>query len=115
MKRHIAMLWAEALESGMYPQGKGVLDNVYSGYCCLGVLCDLAAQHGQVVAENQDPRGAPRIIGKFLDDQPRVMEWAGAKSSEGYIDSYHSLAGFNDSGAPFTTIAKIIRKHWREL
>lgn len=33
-------LWCEALESGRYPQGGGVLRNRV-GYCCLGVACDV--------------------------------------------------------------------------
>lgn len=33
-------LWCEALESGRYHQGGGVLRN-RTGYCCLGVACDV--------------------------------------------------------------------------
>lgn len=33
--------WIEALLSGDYKQGKGVLRNNRDEYCCLGVLCDI--------------------------------------------------------------------------
>lgn len=34
-----------ALRSGQYPQGKSRLRNAH-GYCCLGVLTDVAIKHG---------------------------------------------------------------------
>ena len=33
--------WIEALESGKYPKTQGMLRND-DGYCCLGVVCDVA-------------------------------------------------------------------------
>ncbi len=33
--------WLEALESGNYKQGQGVLRSSTDEYCCLGVLCEL--------------------------------------------------------------------------
>lgn len=34
--------WLEALRSGNYKQGRGVLRNKEDEFCCLGVLCDVA-------------------------------------------------------------------------
>lgn len=34
--------WAEALESGKYPQGKLRLKNNRGEFCCLGVACDIS-------------------------------------------------------------------------
>jgi hypothetical protein len=50
MNEQVKTEWLEALESGEYPQGKLQLrqkreDDTYE-YCCLGVLCDIAAKHG---------------------------------------------------------------------
>ena len=33
--------WLEALRSGSYQQGTGVLRDAENSFCCLGVLCDL--------------------------------------------------------------------------
>lgn len=37
----LVVAWIEALESGKYPQAHRYL-HTRSGYCCLGVLCDVA-------------------------------------------------------------------------
>lgn len=47
MKAEIAEKWINALESGEYKQTKGKLQD-QNGYCCLGVLCDLAIQEGVI-------------------------------------------------------------------
>jgi len=46
MKESDVKKWVEALRSGEYEQGKGILcmDDEISGdwkYCCLGVACDI--------------------------------------------------------------------------
>lgn len=41
----IKQLWLDALESGEYTQTKGKL-HTDAGYCCLGVLCDVAVKAG---------------------------------------------------------------------
>lgn len=43
-----------ALRSGKYPQGTGMLKQVTSdgtvlGYCCMGVMCEVAMEHGVVI------------------------------------------------------------------
>lgn len=43
-----------ALRSGKYPQGRGALkqltiDGTVLGYCCLGVMCEVAAEHGVAI------------------------------------------------------------------
>lgn len=37
--------WVAALRSGAYPQTPGCLQDP-TGFCCLGVACDIAAKHG---------------------------------------------------------------------
>lgn len=37
-------LWLKALRSGEYEQGKDSLKDETGGYCCLGLLCHLAAE-----------------------------------------------------------------------
>lgn len=49
MRAEIKELWLEALRSGRYEQGNGVLfDATHNQFCCLGVLCDLAATAGVI-------------------------------------------------------------------
>ena len=43
MNPEVKQKWIDALRSGKYEQGSEKLRSV-SGYCCLGVLCDLYAQ-----------------------------------------------------------------------
>lgn len=58
MDRNRKAQWVAALRSGEYPQGYGALWN-NKGYCCLGVLTDLAVKAGigtWIVPPN-DPKG----------------------------------------------------------
>ena len=43
--KEVLELWVKALESGEYKQGHQLL-NKDNEFCCLGVLCDLAAKDG---------------------------------------------------------------------
>lgn len=47
-------LWVAALRSGKYPQGRGTLkqittDGTVLGYCCMGVMCEVAIEHGVAI------------------------------------------------------------------
>lgn len=44
-RKQVFKLWVKALRSGEYKQSEGSLKNK-DGFCCLGVLCDLAAKDG---------------------------------------------------------------------
>lgn len=46
MDPNVKRLWIEALRSGKYRQGRGSLHSINEEYCCLGVLCALAEEHG---------------------------------------------------------------------
>ena len=67
MKPEIKAKWLEALRGGGYKQGIGHL-NGEKGFCCLGVLTDLAVKEG--VGEWAPPEGAP--IRTFV---PASGEW----------------------------------------
>jgi hypothetical protein len=116
MKKKIADLWCDALESGMYPQGKNCLESS-QGYCCLGVLCVLAAEHGVNVKTDlyESNTVSKRISGETLDSQPNVMQWAGLHTDDGKLSDCMTLASINDEGFTFHQIAVTIRKHWRTL
>jgi hypothetical protein len=51
MKAELKQKWVEALRSGKYQQGTGVLRTTDNEYCCLGVLCDLVDRSAWGVAE----------------------------------------------------------------
>lgn len=104
----IKQRWIEALRSGDYAQGRQLLrDNVegVDRYCCLGVLCDLAAQDG---------RGTWTGTGIFVDDlgnaavsmpTGQITEWAGVDGNA------HQLANMNDEGGSFEKIANWIEMY----
>jgi hypothetical protein len=46
MDQAIKRRWVTALRSGEYKQGRGALRSKDDRFCCLDVLCDLAAQDG---------------------------------------------------------------------
>jgi hypothetical protein len=78
MKKKIAKLWIKALKSGKYQQAQNTLKSD-TGFCCLGVLCDL---HRKVTKKRGfDENGA------YLDSTAilpqRVATWAGLSSCVG--------------------------------
>ena len=118
MKKSIAMKWADALESGEYEQTQGALREGDS-FCCLGVLCNLHAQAKPKIAANEHK--TKYYMGHEGELPPEVMAWAGVKSDEGdfYVkgsDEPQSLINMNDTERlTFPKIAKVIRKHYKEL
>lgn len=125
MNARVKELWTKALRSGKYPQDRGYL-RTKQGYCCLGVLCDLAVIEG-VIPQPQDTDPDDNEMGWYyygtsaLDDvlPQEVAEWAGLKNP-GYPednplvtvnDSVTSLAELNDDGYTFARIADIIEEN----
>lgn len=117
MKRSIARKWAKALESGEYKQTKGALRKG-DGACCLGVLCNLHAIEHPDFAATQKKK-------TFYAEEDAISPnvvclWAGLNNGNPLVDEGKygcgSLAELNDKGnLTFPEIAKIIRKHWKEL
>jgi hypothetical protein len=103
--------WLEALESGEYKQGDGILAKKQGNateFCCLGVACVV------------DGRSEKRLY--KLATLPETMT---KKLGINYVGSfenptlyrgkyYYSLAQANDLGVSFKAIAKIIRKNLAE-
>lgn len=105
MKRAERDAWVAALRSGEYKQTKGHL-KCDSGYCCLGVLCDL---------EGVDwvPRMGHPSQFHFLEKTSCYevpISWYGTISNEkasryGIIDFVSELIAMNDTGKSFAEIA----------
>lgn len=121
MKRSIARKWAKALESGDYKQGRTQLRQGNS-FCCIGVLCNLHAGEHPEIAATQKRKSEYLGVGDYAPNE--VLKWSGMATPYGlvgaYVDTvfgrYNSLAQLNDNGfLTFPEIAKVIRKHWKEL
>lgn len=136
MNPEIKRRWVEALKSGEYAQGTDYLRKTdYDGvtrYCCLGVLCDLAAQDG--IGTWCPTEGHISAFRTALDKSVMVLpvgvtEWADIPRSpfltftneevEKYLRiatcsfgdlSETSAVTANDGGTPFTVIADAIER-----
>lgn len=128
MKPKIKRQWVDALRSGEYEQGaRGTLKSE-SGYCCLGVLCDLAVKSGEIddlIWRKGNP-GSPDglwAIEKINDSStlvpiPAVVEWAGMDDENPVVKfgtARLSVAELNDGldhagidRQPFSVLADII-------
>lgn len=128
--KQVIKSWVEALESGKYKQTAGALHRVEPsddspvGYCCLGVLCDLAAKKGVVTTSIQgDFMGYESLLDPFPVTAVlpyAVVNWAGLDSpnpkvttnNPSGIDGISHLATLNDYGLSFRKIAALIREEY---
>lgn len=118
MDEAIKAQWTAALRSGDYPQGKNRLRSK-EGFCCLGVLCDLAVKAGVVKVDHRKYHpGLPDspeywLFGDKLEEAtlPReVRDWAGLPRNPDveFAGREQPIAGVNDEGVRFATIADLI-------
>lgn len=120
MKHEIAERWVAALRSGQYKQTKSVLYDG-AGFCCLGVLCELAVSAG--IAELvRGPEGEWEgyeyrygVLGDLdFETLPEVVRtWAGIASNDGVFgdSDFDNLTHLNDSqGYDFNQIADVIER-----
>lgn len=124
MKAEIRDMWADALESDEYTQGRNHLTTVSAdgteAHCCLGVLCVLAVKAGVI------PEGVIRQNGISGDRKAygfenaegllptEVIEWAEADGKYTVSFEYgvyrQNADTLNDiQGLSFKEIAKLIR------
>jgi hypothetical protein len=74
MRPEIRARWTAALRSGEYEQGRQCLRSD-DEFCCLGVLCDLAAKDGVITPVEQTDTW---IYDGYTDFLPEaVRDWAG--------------------------------------
>jgi len=106
MKQEIQERWSAALRSDAYEQARGTLhrtridlgidgDNNTVGWCCLGVMCDLAYRDKVVTRKTQEYDDESfDMYGEDNDSAylPReVSKWAGIDSREVYFDVTHLI------------------------
>lgn len=112
MNEDIKRQWISALRSGEYEQGRGFL-NRGGKYCCLGVLCDLAAGDGIIPepVEYHEGSSAMTYDGEARVLPASVMLWAGMLTAYGNLKGQIlTLSEMNDFGMSFARIADIIEE-----
>jgi hypothetical protein len=130
MNQEAKQQWVTELRSGNYQQTNGYLrrNGEHEGYCCLGVLCELAVQANVIPVAELDTvlvrDGNVYNYGRTDDDPgsvaylPRqVRVWAELGQDDPLIQlpeairdggDKESLAGLNDSGFTFDQIADMV-------
>lgn len=106
MKKEVVQKWVEALESGEYAQGTGHL-NKNNTFCCLGVLCEIAAKGGVVLRLEE-----PSTIGAYCYGSSRstaflpteVRMWLGVELGDPKVQ-----------GVCCTTLNDVQRKTFPEI
>jgi hypothetical protein len=129
VNREVGQLWVDALRSGRYRQGRHFLGSP-AGFCCLGVLCELARAAGVIpghtVVRRVDFDGS-EIDAYSYDGNDQylpesVKEWAeldhqspavtmGDRTGLDDEMGLTSLALLNDAGETFESIADVIEQH----
>lgn len=133
MRSDIKKRWVEALRSGEYTQTGGSLHRISpinrldgkeiypAGYCCLGVLCELAKQDGVIASEAETGQAARERYDEQATYLPKaVADWAeignlGRLNTLDGVDVYlpsqdELLSSLNDAGVSFKTIAGLIER-----
>jgi len=114
-------IWHDDLLSGRFDQTTGYLSDTW-GYCCLGVACESAREHGvPLVVDQTGARGEIRTYDSVEGTLPRaVAEWLGLDTDPSLV-IHHDDAGVeyltctqanDDEGLSFAEIARLIRRTW---
>ena len=118
MHKDIANKWTAALRSGQYTQATEYLQKS-SGFCCLGVLCDLHRE--QVGGEwAWGPGGGMSYQPGDSDDFDNsllpvpVRDWAGLRGVNPEAGGV-CLSALNDDGQTFAQLADFIDTYWEHL
>jgi hypothetical protein len=123
MNPQVKAQWLTALRSGEYEQAKGALHRLtassdedgeerVAGWCCYGVLCDVAAKNGvQVIRKSDSDREFEYFDGDMSWLPTKVYDWAGLDDRDPVVDG-KSLAYRNDfRGMSLAEIADLIEEH----
>lgn len=123
MNESVKTKWVQALRNGGYNQTRGYLANE-DGYCCLGVLCEVAIKEGlEIEVEEDDSDGRVYYSGEESQLPVEVADWAEISrlgereysNPDSNLDDFDSLASVNDyQPSPFTFwhIAHIIEQEF---
>lgn len=125
MKQEVKDEWLAALRSGEYAQANGRL-HVDDGYCCLGVLCEVAVKAGVIEPAEMKSTLKEEAVGAYGKDGGtmvpplEVIEWAELDSENPNTDVRtndddfsrpFTVAELNDEqGYSFAQIADVIER-----
>lgn len=113
MDPQVREAWVKALRSGEYPQATKYLHVEGKGFCCLGVLCDLAVKDGAIPAPVSMRRGDIRVWvygnhddaaeASFTSLPYAVCDWAGLSldNTDPIIAMRETDEDGNDAGTGF--------------
>jgi len=120
VRREVRDLWVAALRSGEFARTTGKLTRVDEegrpyGYCCLGVLCEVAVRAGLELQVSDDVVLGARWYAGVDDFLPReVVDWADLPALDPLVTYDRmelSLSTVNDDYRPsFSAIATAIEE-----
>lgn len=123
MRQDIKEQWVAALRSGEFNQARRYL-SIDGGYCCLGVLCELAYRDGVITERMEfgDDGENPVVYDGNLSVLPdSVRDWAGLDDNNPAVPEpvpgiqanypWKPLSAMNDNGESFAYIAKVIERY----
>lgn len=111
MEQGMKSQWVEALRSGKYKQCQGQLCDG-TGYCCLGVLIDVATPGSWIVDYDSLSKGIENgIYGNTEDFMPEPKLFDAMLGVANEVINYERLAGMNDNGSNFSEIADYIEEN----
>lgn len=98
IKSEVLDWWLAALRSGQYAQVKECLAKVIgdqAGYCCLGVLCEVAVMHGVQLEKCAENNVHISYDDEYLDLPRAVVEWSGLQNIvvNNWIDTSNPRVG----------------------
>jgi hypothetical protein len=117
MRASVRAQWVAALRSGEYEQTRGALqvkrstgEGVPDGFCCLGVLCELAVTDGLEVEVSDlhypgDDHAIVQYVGCSSYPPGAVHQWSGYFAPDSAEVTFSTLADMNDNGYDFASIA----------
>ena len=109
MNQDVKARWVEALQSGNFTQGRGLLRSTDDRYCCLGVLCEVYRRYNHSNVDwalRENYTYYDFMVGEEISavDLPKtILAWAGLSARQA-----GTLIDLNDSDVPFDSIAKVI-------
>ena len=107
MNPEIKQKWLEALRSGKYKQGRGLLRDSKNQFCCLGVLCDIIKPNGWRLSPHTIP--IPTYSFLYGDGAAEFVLRNNVLKYVGMTDVQHdALVNLNDNGKTFDEIADYI-------
>lgn len=129
MNPQVKEMWIKALQTGQYAQATGKLHAIedgQAGFCCLGVLCDLAVREGVINPPKVDDTHYDTIMYYGQEEAHEllpyeVMTWAELDSDNGnfeqswddtIVKTITSLVDLNDGGKTFMELAEYIKEYF---